>query len=608
MSTRPAQSALTTPTGPRPTRVERKVGFVVRGLPVDDEGAQPWRPAGRHPCDGDVLSRDAPPPPAQTRRPAMTTLAELSATLGPGVLTLLTAPGGSDVELDGVVIHDPLDPPSLAPGTLALAVGLRPGADLRVLMERAAGDGAVVIVKCAAAALAALRDEAAGFGVAVVAVPPGAAWLQIASLLRSALVPDAGARHAESLGGVDAGDLFALANAVAAVVDAPVTIEDRQGRVIAFSARQDEADAARMATILGRRVPDDYYRALTGRGVFRTLYRSAEPIYIDGIGPDVLPRIAVAVRAGDELLGSIWAAVRERPDDRRMRDFGETASFVALHLLRHRIAADGRRELQRDLVAVLLNGRLPATDVARRLGLRGEAFRVLSVALVGEGDDDDGVLARCWDALALHLSVQYRGAVTAVVEGALYAVLPVAADGDRSRRTATAAGEGFAARLPEALLRRVVVGVGGHAAGLAGIPRSREDADRVAQVLRETADHPAPVRAIEEVRTAVLLRRLRDIDGGPDAGGPLAPLAEHDARSDTHYVESLRAWLDEMGDVNRAATRLGVHHNTLRYRLQKIRGLPGIDLDDPEQRLALQLELRLRPPISDRGAASAGPQ
>ena len=50
-------------------------------------------------------------------------------------------------------------------------------------------------------------------------------------------------------------DLLALADAAAALVDGPVTIEDAQSRVVAYSTRQDVTDTARVSTVLGRRVP-----------------------------------------------------------------------------------------------------------------------------------------------------------------------------------------------------------------------------------------------------------------------------------------------------------------------------------------------------------------
>ena len=45
----------------------------------------------------------------------------------------------------------------------------------------------------------------------------------------------------------------------------------------------------------------------------------------------------------------------------------------------------------------------------------------------------------------------------------------------------------------------------------------------------------------------------------------------------------------------RAAEALHLHRNTLLYRLARIQAIGGLDLDDPEVRLAVQVALRLRP-------------
>jgi DNA-binding PucR family transcriptional regulator len=513
------------------------------------------------------------------------------------VVKLLAAPAGSDIAVDGVVIYDATDPPPLARGNLVLAVGWLAGAELSRLMERVAHDEAVLVVKASTAAEPALREGAERIGLTLVSVAHGATWMQIASLLRSAMRDDAVAREDEHLAGIAAGDLFALANAVAALIDAPVTIEDPQSRVIAFSSRQDEADEARMATVLGRRVPDEYYRKLQDQGVFRSLYRSKTAIYVDDIAPDVLPRIAVAVRAGDELLGSIWAAVHKKPSREKLEEFAEAANFVALHLLRHRIASDVQRELQAELVSLVLNGGTLAADAAGRLNLSGDGYRVLSVALQQpESADDGGALLRCWDMLALHLSVLHRRAASALVEGAVYAIIPLPKDRETTRRMARQAAEGFLTRLPDPLRKQIVLAIGGHAAGLNDVPRSRQDADRILRLLREREmDGSVRIATIEDVRMEVLLLRLAEVgedDLVPD-DGPLSALVQHDSQHGTRYVETLAAYLEAFGDIGRAASRLGVHHNTFRYRLQKLQELPGVSLDDPSQRLALQLQLRL---------------
>ncbi len=104
-----------------------------------------------------------------------------------------------------------------------------------------------------------VREAVETSGVALLGLSRGAPWAHLAAMLRSLLAEDdVGTADEHSLGGLPSGDLFAVANAIAALLDAPITIEDRSSRVLAFSGRQDEADPSRVETILGRQVPERY--------------------------------------------------------------------------------------------------------------------------------------------------------------------------------------------------------------------------------------------------------------------------------------------------------------------------------------------------------------
>src|SRR2546425_6308458 len=73
----------------------------------------------------------------------------------------------------------------------------------------------------------------------------------------------------------------------------------------------------------------------------------------------------------------------------------------------------------------------------------------------------------------------------------------------------------------------------------------------------------------------------------------LGPLLEHDAARKGALVATLRAYL-ETGEQQHAAQKLRVHPNTLRYRLDRIREITGLDLEDPETRLNLSVALRVQ--------------
>jgi hypothetical protein len=72
----------------------------------------------------------------------------------------------------------------------------------------------------------------------------------------------------------------------------------------------------------------------------------------------------------------------------------------------------------------------------------------------------------------------------------------------------------------------------------------------------------------------------------------LAPLAELSPRQRARMLDTLRAWLAEQGRLSPVATRLGVHPQTVRYRLARLRELFGESLDDPDERFWLELALR----------------
>jgi len=77
------------------------------------------------------------------------------------------------------------------------------------------------------------------------------------------------------------------------------------------------------------------------------------------------------------------------------------------------------------------------------------------------------------------------------------------------------------------------------------------------------------------------------------AARALAPLAELRPSSRARLQETLRAWLDAPGQVTRIAQRLHVHPQTVRYRVGQLRELFGARLDDPEERFALALAVRV---------------
>lgn len=391
-------------------------------------------------------------------------------------------------------------------------------------------------------------------------------------------------------------DLFSFAEAIGVLVDAPITIEDSDSRVLAFSGRQDETDQPRVATVLNRQVPARYRERMEQLGVFEHLLRTDEPVWIPAEAPDMtLGRSAIAVRAGGEYLGSLWAALAEPLSPKRESALRESAKLAAHYMLRHRADADPQRRHHTNLVAAVLRGTDGADYAMTRLGLGSGPAAVLALGLrrppSTKGDTD---LGRLTDALAIHLDAMYPRSATALVNGVGYAVLAAPSGPDPlDHNQSPAAG---ILRVSVDFLDRIgpradaIIGIGRVITPPAPIARSRQDAERALEVLR-SGRVPDRVAHFQDVYVDSLLIQLA---GAATADGldPLQAIRSV-AEQGAYFVETLEAWLDAFGDVPTASAALHVHPNTFRYRLRRVRQLVDADLDDPEARFRLMVQLRL---------------
>ena len=547
------------------------------------------------------------PVPASSSKPRAS-LGRVLDDLGATLLDLVHGDPEAAEEIGGVVIHDPVDVPVLPHRALVLGVGLDDPEQVAQLLGELGRTGAAALVVRAPVPLTpAVRRAADASGVALLGLSRGAPWAHLAAMLRSLLAEDdVGAAEDQSLGGLPSGDLFAVANAIASLLDAPITIEDRSSRVLAFSGRQDEADASRVETILGRQVPERYSRILTERGVFRELHRSDRPVFISPIpdGQDAfsVPRVAIAVRAGDEVLGSIWAAVTGPLSEERSDALCESAKLVALHLLRVRAGADVQRRLRADLLSSALEGGTGARDALDRLGLTGQRLMILGVSFSGTGDEtlEAGAAVaherqRLSDGFALHLSAVHPRSAAALVGGVTYGLVPLAGSGADGEERAVRIAHDFLDRVGDRM--RPVVGVGPVSADLAGLAHARACTDRTLRVLREGRGERRVAR-LEDIQVEALILELRDLVAarGDRPTGSLARLIEYDRQHQSNLVETLQAWLESFGDVTAAAKALYLHPNTFRYRLRRVAEVGEINLADPEQRFVAMLHLRVLAP------------
>jgi hypothetical protein len=419
-------------------------------------------------------------------------------------------------------------------------------------------------------------DDDAEVG-AIMVVDETLSWSQLAAVVYGLVLEG---RETES--GRGPTDLFALADSLADAIGGAVVIHDQLLRVLAYSRQQQHADSARAETILERQTTEELRVFFDAQGVFAHLAVSDEPLFIaEDAEHGLTGRMVVAVRSGRELIGSVWVACSAPLTGDRRAALVDGAHTVALHLLRSRASADLERQVESELVIRLMEGSADAATLASRLGLPLTSLRVIALqAFIGA--DRDAALLLVFERATSGFGWSRPGR-SALAGNTVYTLLP----GEQ-----VAGARRWVSDLRAALPERatVLAGISGRAE-VADLAAARREADECLAL--HEASPRAAVPAYDESWDEILLQRLRIAARSgrfPDRG-PVAALRRHDHANDTDYVATLRAWLEAQGDPVRAGEHLGVHENTVRYRLRKMAEITTLPLDDARKRLAMLIEL-----------------
>jgi hypothetical protein len=404
--------------------------------------------------------------------------------------------------------------------------------------------------------------------------------------------------------GLPMGDLFALANTIAAMVGGATAIEDLQARVIAYSTLPDQPiDETRRQGILGRQVPDLPDNA----EAYASLFRATGSVRLPGAvtanepgepaGAVGLARLAVAVRAGAEPLGSIWVIdATGSLDGAAAAELERAADIAALQILRARSVADLARAQRAVLLHRLLDGDADARLVAAQLGLDPAGpFVALAFQPQFGPAGDELRLNRLVDLVAMACDAHQSGTECVAIGTTVYTLFFGGALGDTQLIGIEAMAARLVARATMAMHINLRASVGTRVTSVETIGRSRRDADLVLLLTDDArADDPAVVSA-RNVRSRLSLLELGQVmrDTPRLFSTPAQQVLDLDKRSGTEYAATLRTYLDCGRDSARTAALLSVHQNTLRYRLRRARDLFGIDLDDADDTLTLWLSLRV---------------
>ncbi|MFJ9669709.1 PucR family transcriptional regulator [Streptomyces sp. NPDC101221] len=394
------------------------------------------------------------------------------------------------------------------------------------------------------------------------------------------------------------GDYQELVDELSELLGAPATLENRDFELIAFGAYDSEGDLdpsaldpVRTRSILTRRSTAAVRAWFESFGITRAT------------GPVRIPptpeagvyrgRTCLPVRHRGVVLGYVWLLDTDPgPTEPQLAAaMAVTARIGALLADEAQHGADLSRELRAVLTAERDWQRdMAVAELRSALGSRAETpHAVVCVAPWPSADPDDapsvrtvpGATALCtvpWggSGVSLALLVRLRSAdVQAPATSAAGRLL--------ERAGAARAGAGGSAGTQGG----VAAGVSAPRTGLADLGTAWAEASAAARAARAESRF-GPVAQWTSIGAFRLLTSLpaRSADD-PAVRALLSPAHRELARTAEVY-------LDCAGQAGRTAAELGVHRQTLYYRLSRVEQLTGLDLDDGEDRLLLHMALKAR--------------
>jgi sugar diacid utilization regulator len=173
-------------------------------------------------------------------------------------------------------------------------------------------------------------------------------------------------------------------------------------------------------------------------------------------------------------------------------------------------------------------------------------------------------------------------------EGELVLVVP-ASEPAQPERAAAAVLRELESRFPQ---HGFAVARSRHVADAADLHRAGAEALLAANVAEASGEQAL---AFEDTGSYRLL--LSSMSEDPDElerfyGETIVPLVVYDEQYDTALLRTLETYLDSDGSVAGTAQRLFTHRHTIRYRLERVRELTGLDVGSSEGRERLGLGLK----------------
>lgn len=271
----------------------------------------------------------------------------------------------------------------------------------------------------------------------------------------------------------------------------------------------------------------------------------------------------------------------------------KAASLLSLQCLREKIKHDVEQNYKTEFIRDLLfNQDMNARDLLERGQYFGYQYdeRYFCIIVNTKEQDDAFVFKKRIAQIQAAAEEIEPGMIAATIRHSLLLLVPGQDKNEQQRKRIV---EAVMAAVEKLIHRRVNLGVGSAYEGIKGLRKSFAEAEKAITLgsdlwVKKSIHY---FDALGVYRLISLLEDQRELKEYYEES--MKQLAEYSEDKELNLIETLEAYFACDESLKKTADLLYIHVNTLKYRLQKVKQITGLNIHHSEDKLMLLLGLKI---------------
>lgn len=395
------------------------------------------------------------------------------------------------------------------------------------------------------------------------------------------------------------GGLGQIASTLARIIKNPVFIEDEEWKLLAYSAKEEQ-----LKTFCSIRKNTNHLNLVD--------FKTVSHIVLTGEGK--IKQVAAPIWVGSKRYGTVTILnFDDYLEEFQVTAVEHTATVAALEMMKQKAVWETEIRLQREFIDDLLLGSFEdETLILKRARYLGwdltKEFSILNVDIddfeqysnrreVEEEDLIQQLKDGIFTLVKKIVSRYEKQPIVAHRSDSFVVLLDVGYKKDKHSLNSYTSGIGeeigreVRANFPDL---SVSVGIGRPYGQVAQLSKGYQEARQALKIGRTVWGKGNVYHFNELGIYRLLLTHQGEKDLGRFFEDFLQPLVVYDQQNGTELVNTLEQYFHHNYNIQSTANHLFLHRNTLNYRLRRIREILSLDLDNPEDRLCLEMAIKIK--------------